>query len=173
MIQEYPIPEYDYKKVWKYIKLMKKTFDVSNGELRYSTPTEYQLPEDVDETTLPQHVKERFIIPTSLTIPIYQRHGSYAPPQIPELYVMRWKYDVALREHYGFMTEFTNLIRNKSGQYQATFQEHVMAYAKNRMMQTLPQHEQWKAIDATKLHVEIEDYLHAYIATQILENEKE
>jgi len=175
-MEETPIelsPEYDYKKVWHYIRMMKKAYEVSNGELRYTTPSEYQLPEDVDETILTPEIKNRFIIPTSLTIPVYRKSGTFAPPQIPELYVMRWKYGVALREHYGFMTEFTNLIRQKSGEYQNNFNTQVMAYAKGRLIKTLAPHEHWKAMDATKLHVETEDYLNAYIATQILENEDE
>jgi hypothetical protein len=160
-------PNYNYKKVWKYLRMFNKAKDVSEEYLRHQIPNEYNLTEE-EETNLTQEEKKKFIIPTTLSIPTPTPQGSYAPPQPPELYILMMEHDVQLRERNGFMNELTKYVSKQNPAYQQMFGEHTTSYAKNRLLNTLAEHEQWKAHQASTLYIELEDYLKAYIATQIV-----
>lgn len=160
-------PNYNYKRVWKYLKMFDKAKDVSEEYMRHITPNEYNLTEE-ELINVKEEDKRKFIIPTTLYIPIPTPHGSYAYAQHPELYILMMEHDVQLRERNGFMMELTKHVRKQSPAYQQMFGEHTESYAKNRLLNTLAEHEQWKAHQAATLYIELEDYLKAYIATQIV-----
>lgn len=164
-IHEEQSPNYNYKKVWKYIRLFQRTQELSNGYLQRVVPNEYKLPEGVEVS---DEDKKKFIVPTPLSIRARRIMGHLSPEPTPILYVLIMDYDIQLREQNGFMYEFTKHIKQKSSAYQREFGDHVNLYAKNRLLNTLAEHEQWKALAAPTLYIQLEDYIKAYIAAQIL-----
>lgn len=161
-------PNYNYKKVWKYMRLMKEAQEASNDFLKHSPPTEYNLTEE-EEKIVKEEDKKKFLIPTTLYIQTYQKQ-TFTPT--PELYILIMEHDVQLRERNGFMEALTKHVQTLTIPFQKSYGEHMEAYAKNRMLNTLPQHEIWKAEKAHKLYIELEDCLKAYTITQILHKEE-
>lgn len=156
-------PNYNYNKVWEYLKLFQKLNEVSNNFILHQTPTEYNIPEEA-KSTITTKEKRMYVQPTPIQI-------NKTPT--PEIYILILEHDVQLKEKNGFMEELTEYIRQQNTSYQITFGIQTQQYTKQRMLQTLPQHEHWKAFKATKLYTQIEDYLKAFIATQILFNEND
>lgn len=166
-------PNYNYKKVWKYLQLFQKVKNVAEELMLHSTPEQYDVTEEIKEQ-LTQEELRKFIIPTILQIKKINKDNDdeINKIQIPQIYIHITPYEVRLEEQNGFMKLFTQYIAQQTPLYQKTFGEHLQAYAKNRLLNTLPQHEQWKAYKATILYVQIEDYLKAFVATQILMKEE-
>lgn len=163
-------PNYNYKKVWKYMRLFKEAQETSNDFLKHTPPTEYNLTQE-EETMVKEEDKKKFLIPTTLYIKTYQKQTFIQQPT-PELYILIMEHDVQLRERNGFMEALTKHVQTLTIPFQKSYGEHMEAYAKNRMLNTLPQHEIWKAEKAHKLYIELEDCLKAYTTTQILYKEE-
>lgn len=159
-------PDYNYKKVWKYMKMFRHAAQVSEEWLTHETPKEHYNPEG---KKVPKEDKNKFIVPTPLTI----KRRAEKETQQQELYIVMTPFDVQIRERGSFMDVMTRHIRQKAPQYQKTFGELLAVYTKNRLLATLPEHEKWKADSAAKLYTETEDYLKAYIAAQTLYNTEE
>jgi len=158
-------PDYNYKKVWKYMKMFRQAAQVSEGWLVHETPKEHYEPEG---KTIEEEDKNKFIVPTPLTVRRRQKNA-----QPPELYLVMTPFDVQIRERGSFMETMTRHITQKTPAYQKEFGELLSVYTKNRLLATLPDHEKWKADSAAKLYTDTEDYLKAYIATQTLYKEEE
>ena len=165
------IPNYNYKKVWKYMRLFKEAQETSNDFLKHEPPTNFNLTQE-EETIVKEEDKKKFIIPTTLYIQTYQKQHTFNPIPNPELYILIMEHDVQLRERNGFMEALTKYVRTMPIPFQKSYGEHMEAYAKNRMLNTLPTHELWKAEKAHKLYIELEDCLRAFITTQILYKEE-
>lgn len=165
-------PNYNYKKVWKYMRLFKEAQETSNDFLKHTPPTALNLTQE-EETMVKEEEKKKFLIPTTLYIKTYQKQQTFNPTPNPELYILIMEHDVQLRERNGFMEALTKYVRTMPIPFQKSYGEHMEAYAKNRMLNTLQPHELWKAEKAHKLYIELEDCLKAFITTQILYKEEE
>lgn len=165
------VPNYNYKKVWKYMRLFKEAQETSNDFLKHEPPTNFNLTQE-EETIVKEEDKKKFLIPTTLYIQTYQKQHTFNPTPNPELYILIMEHDVQLRERNGFMEALTKYVRTMPIPFQKSYGEHMEAYAKNRMLNILAPHELWKAEKAHKLYIELEDCLKAFITTQILYKEE-
>lgn len=168
-IEETPVQEapYDYKQVLRYLKLFRHAAQMSEGFLKHSPPIEQTI------ENLPEEEKKKYPLPTPLTMRIRRPQGTYSPALVPELYILIMENQVELREHNGFMYELAKFVQRQPPLYQKRFGEHLDAYTKNRLFKILPEEEYWRAIKASVMYTEIEDYLRAFIAVQMIYQEEE
>lgn len=161
--QHIPITNYNYKKVWKYNKLFQQIQELSEQYLTLQTIQHLTKQEEELIQNLTQQKQKQFTPPYVLQIKTKEEQE-----ECPELYMLIMEHDVQLRERNGFMKTLTQYIqKQKNPSYQKTFGTYITTYTRNRLMNTLPIHEQWKT-KHPQLYTEIEDYMKAYITTQIL-----
>lgn len=162
---------YNYKKVWKYNKLFQQIQENSQQYLKLQIQQHLTQQEQELITHLTLQEQKQFTPPSVLQIQIKTQEEE--EKQIPELYMLIMEHDVQLRERNGFMQTLTQHIqKQKNPIYQNTFGTYIQTYTRNRLMNILPIHEQWKT-KHPQLYTEIEDYMRAYIITQILLQEEE
>lgn len=161
--QHIPITNYNYKKVWKYNKLFQQIQEQSEQYLKIQNTQHLTEQEQELIKNLTQQKQKQFTPPYVLQIKTKEEQEEY-----PELYMLIMEHDVQLRERNGFMQILTQHIqKQKNPAYQTTFGTYITTYTKNRLMNTLAEHEKWKT-KHPHLYTELEDYMKAYIITQIL-----
>lgn len=165
--------QYDYKQVLRYLKLFRHVADVSNGLMKHVKPTE-QTEESISlSPPIPEEKKKLYPAPTPLTMKVRRQQGTYSPALVPELYILIMENSVEIREHNGFMFELSKFVQRQPPLYQKRFGEHLDAYTKHRLFKVLPEEEYWRVIKASVMYTEIEDYLRAFIAVQMIYQEED